>query len=263
MKYVLITGAYGGMGYATVKKLKSEGFCVFAMDKNVKEPEENVIPLCADVTNEKSVCSAAQKVSAITKELFAIIHFAGVYALDSLIEMSEEKFERVIKINFLGAARVNRVFAPFVAAGGRIVMTTSELAPLSPLPFTGLYAVSKAALDKYAFSLRMEMQLYGIYVSVIRAGAVDTGMLDVSTTALNRFCENTKRYKFQSKKFKKIVDKVEAKKIPPEKIAAMTLKILRKKHPRFAYPVNRNFLLMTFNALPKSIQFAIIRKVLK
>ena len=263
MKYVLITGAYSGMGYATVKKLKNEGFCVFAMDKNVKDPEKNVIPLCADVTDEKSVCSAAQKVSAITKELFAIIHFAGVYALDSLIEMSEEKFERVIKINFLGAARVNRVFAPFVAAGGRIVMTTSELALLSPLPFTGLYAVSKAALDKYAFSLRMEMQLSGIYVSVIRAGAVDTGMLNVSTSALNEFCEKTETYKFQSEKFKKIVDKVEAKKIPPEKIAAKTLKILRKKHPRFAYPVNRNFLLMTFNSLPKSIQFAIIRKVLK
>lgn len=263
MKYVLVTGAYGGMGYATVKKLKAKGFFVFAMDKNVKEPEENVIPLCADVTEEESVIAAAHKVREITSELFAIIHFAGIYALDSLIEMSEESFEKVIKINFLGAARVNRVFADYVHAGGRIIMTTSELAPLSPLPFTGLYAVSKAALDKYAFSLKMEMQLSGVYVSVLRAGAVNTGMLDVSTTALNRFCENTKRYKFQSKKFKKIVDKVEAKKIPPEKIAEKTLRILHKKRPSFAYSVNRNFLLMIFNVLPKNLQFAIIRKVLK
>ena len=35
MKYVLVTGAYGGMGYKTVKQLASKGFTVFALDKKV------------------------------------------------------------------------------------------------------------------------------------------------------------------------------------------------------------------------------------
>jgi len=106
-------------------------------------------------------------------------------------------------------------------------MTTSELAPLDPLPFTGLYAVTKGALDKYAYSLRMELQLLDIPVSVLRAGAVKTKMLDVSTDALDRFCEKTALYTCNAKRFRNIVNRVEARCVPPEKIAAKTLKILK------------------------------------
>ena len=51
MQYVLITGAYGGMGYQTTKMFARQGFTVFALDKKVKEPEENVIPIQTDVTD--------------------------------------------------------------------------------------------------------------------------------------------------------------------------------------------------------------------
>lgn len=93
-----------------------------------------------------------------------------------------------------GAFLVNKAFIPYLKSGGRILMTTSELATLDSLPFTGIYAVSKAALDKYAYSLDMEVQLLGIKASVIRAGAVNTGMLGASTDALEKFCEKTKLY---------------------------------------------------------------------
>ena len=45
MKHVIITGAYGGMGYAAVKSLKDKGYFVFALDKKVQEAEENVMPI--------------------------------------------------------------------------------------------------------------------------------------------------------------------------------------------------------------------------
>ena len=44
MKHVLITGAYGGMGYQTVKEFARQGFTVFALDKKVKNPENKVKP---------------------------------------------------------------------------------------------------------------------------------------------------------------------------------------------------------------------------
>jgi short-subunit dehydrogenase len=147
--------------------------------------------------------------------------------------------------------------------GGRILITTSELAPLDPLPFTGVYAVSKSALDKYAYSLRMELQLLKIKVSVLRAVAVDTGMLGVSTDALDRFCEKTKLYNCNAKRFKKIVNSVEARSVKPEKIAKRADKILKKRNPRFAFSINRNPLLLLLNALPKGIQLWAIGKILK
>ena len=260
---ILITGAYGGMGRATAKALSARGFCVFALDKTVGEREENIVPIEVDITDESSVKNAFERVSAMTDELFAIIHFAGVYMLDSLIEMDSEAFERIFKINLGGVYLVNKTFMPLLNSGSRIVITTSELAPLDPLPFTGVYAVSKAALDKYAYSLSMELQLKGIKVSVLRAGAVATNMLGVSTDALDRFCQTTTLYTCNANRFKRIVDRVEARSVTPSRIAEKMIRILKKRTPRFAYSINRNPLLLMLNALPKRLQLWIIKLVLK
>lgn len=263
MEYVLITGAYGGMGRATAKALAAQGYGVFALDKCVGEAEEHIFPVQADVTDSESLQRAFETVRAVTEKLYAIVHFAGIYMLDSLVEMADEEFEKIFAINVYGAFYINKIFLPMLQDGGRILLTTSELAPLDPLPFTGVYAVTKAALDKYAYSLRMELQLLGISVSVLRAGAVSTGMLGVSTAALDRFCEKTQTYQCNAERFKKIVCGVEAKSVPPEKIAAKAAKILKTRKPKFAYSVNRNGLLLLLNALPQSWQFGIIKKILK
>ena len=263
MKYILVTGACGGMGKKAVALLKAQGFCVIGLDKAVSESEDNAVYILADISDEDSVKRAFDKVKELTDELFAVVHFAGIYMLDSLVEIESESFERAFRVNLFGAFLVNKTFLPLLQRNSRIIITTSELAPLDPLPFTGIYAVTKGALDKYAYSLRMELQILGIYVSVIRAGAVNTGMLGVSTDSLDSFCENTKLYRCNAKRFKNIVDNVESRSISPEKIAQKTLKILRKKHPKFAYSINRNPLLLILNLLPKKLQLFIIRQVLK
>ena len=260
---VLITGAYGGMGKATANILRDNGFRVFALDKTVGAKEENIIPIKADITDENSVKSAFETVSGMTDGLFAIIHFAGIYMLDSLVEMESADFEKIFKINLGGVYLINKTFLPLLTEGSRILITTSELAPLDPLPFTGIYAVTKSALDKYAYSLRMELQLKEINVSVLRAGAVDTGMLGVSTDALDRFCKKTKLYTCNASRFKQIVERVEARCIEPSKIAQKVLALQKKRKPRFSYSINRNPLLLMLNALPKKFQLWIIKQVLK
>ena len=263
MKSVLITGAYGGMGKETAKLLRNLGYQVFALDIKTEEIPNNVIPIQCDITSESSVIDAFEAVKAHTNELFAIIHFAGVYMLDSLVEMKTEQFKRIFDINVNGVYLINKIFLPLLKRDSRILITTSELAPLDPLPFTGIYAITKSALDKYAYSLKMELQLLDIKVSVLRAGAVETNMLGASTTALEKFCQKTELYSCNATRFKAIVDRVEARCIPPYKIAKKALKIINKKRPKFAYAINRNPLLLMLNMLPKQAQLWIIRQILK
>lgn len=263
MKTVLITGAYGGMGRATADLLRRRGYRVFALDIRVAEAEEGIVPIQVDLTDEESVHRAYETVCSLTDHLDAVLHFAGLYMLDSLVEMSDERFRRIFDVNVRGVFLVNQHFLPLMKRGGRILITTSELAPLDPLPFTGIYAVTKSALDKYAYSLRMELQLLGIGVSVLRAGAVQTDMLGVSTDALDRFCERTQHYSCNADRFRRIVGKVEAGCIPPAKIAEKCLRILHKRRPSFAYHINRNPALLLLNALPKRVQLWAIRMILK
>ena len=183
--------------------------------------------------------------------------------MNSLVEMDERDWERIFAVNLSAVWRVNRVFLPLLKEGSRIVITSSELAPLDPLPFTGIYGITKAALEKYAFSLRMELQLLGVKVVVLRPGAVDTGLLNVSTDRMERFCASTPHYRFSAEKLREIVGRVEARKIPPEKIADLLVRVLRARRPKYVYAVNRNPLLLLLNALPDGLQCRIIGGILR
>ncbi len=263
MKDILVTGAYGGMGRATAEALSARGYRVFALDRKIGKASDNIIPIEVDITSEESVRAAFEAVHAYTDSLCAIVHFAGLYMLDSLVEMDKESFRQIFDVNFYGVFLINKTFLPMLCQGSRVIITTSELAPLDPLPFTGIYAVTKGALDKYAYSLCMELQLLDISVSVLRAGAVDTGMLGVSTSALERFCERTELYSCNAERFRKIVDRVEARCIQPERIAKKVASILKRKKPAFAYSINRNPLLLLLNVLPKRLQLWVIKLILR
>ncbi len=258
----LVTGARGGMGTALCRALVRDGHEVWALDRAPGVESEGHHCLTADVTLASELEQARERVRKQAGGLDGIICAAGVYDLDSLLEMPEERFIRDFDVNLFGGFRVNQVFLPLLNPGGRIVMVSSELAPLDPLPFTGIYAVTKAAVEKYAQALRMEAQTLGHPVIVVRPGAVDTPMLPASSACLNRFCESTRLYKFSAERFRRIVERVEVRKVKPEKVAEVITRALTAKRPRLVYTVNRNPLLLIMNALPQRAQLWIIRKIL-
>lgn len=260
---IVITGACGGMGYAATKLLKEKGFNIYAGDLFLNNMVEGVKYHTLDVTSMDSCQEFYNFVKQECNELYAIIHFAGIYDMNSLVEISEEDFIRIFNINVFGVYRLNKIFLPLLNKGSRVVITSSELGPLDPLPFTGLYGITKSTIEKYAYSLRMELNLLDIKVCIIRPGAVKTNLLGVSTNRLDRFIETTEIYKDNSLKFKHIVESVEAKNIEPIKIGKIAYKILKSKKPKYIYNINRNKLLRLLNFLPKNFQVWVIKKILK
>ncbi len=263
MKYVVVTGSSGGMGKSFIERLKKEDVFIFALDINKIEDEENVKYIKCDVTSNESVKKAFDIIKEYTNELYSIVHFAGIYMMDSLVEIDYNRFNKIFNVNVFGAYLINKTFIPLLRKGSRIIVITSELATLDPLPFTGIYAVTKSTLDKYCYSLKMELQLLDIYVSTLRAGAIKTDMLDVSTNELDKFCNKTELYTCNAERFKKIVNNVETKNISTDKLANKVFKIYNTKKPKFSYSINRNPLLKLLSFLPKRLQFKIIKKILK
>ena len=99
MKYVVLTGVSGGMGFATAKKLIENGYYVFGLD--IKQPEKEIDHLEFIKTNlrdQGSVEKAFKKISKNEVKLDAIISMAGIYDINSLIEMSEEDFIKIFDI---------------------------------------------------------------------------------------------------------------------------------------------------------------------
>ena len=187
----------------------------------------------------------------------------GIYDADSLVEIDEERMRRIFEINVFGAYRTVKTFLPLLRSGSRVVLVTSALADLDPLPFTGLYGITKSTLDKYAFSLAMELQLLGMRVSVIRPGAVETPLLGGSVKSIKAFTGRTSLYPNVAAKFLKVTDAVEAKAVPPERVAQKVKKALTAKHPRHTYSLNRNPLLRLYGVMPKRLKLFAIRTVLK
>ena len=265
MKKVLITGAGSGMGNAVAQVLASNGYDVYSLDiKLANNLPDNVTQFCVDITDTASIQKAYDEISKQTDHLDAIINFAGIIMMDSLVEISEEDFVKIFNVNLFGTYRVNKIFAPLVIKNkGKIIVTTSELAPNKILPFNAIYSVSKKALDAYAEGLRMELGLLGAQVITLRPGAVKTELIQSSSSALDKLVNNTNLYKNFTKNFKKIVDANQSGTIPAEKIGNLVLKILNKKSPKCIYTKNANIKLKLLNLVPAKTRLGLIKLLLK
>ena len=147
-KAVLITGAGGGLGHATVERLVANGWKVFASDISeemlrTSTHDPGIAQVVMDVTSTESIDSAFDAVSSQTDKLDGIVNFAGIMGVGSLIDIPEERLARILDINVMGTFRVNKKFFPLVeAAKGRIVNLSSETGWQSAAPFNGPYAMA-------------------------------------------------------------------------------------------------------------------------
>ncbi len=261
MKTVLLIGAGGGMGTACARMLLRDGYRVIGLDREGAAVPEGVQFVPVDVSDPQSVNAAFDALQATAFD--AIAYMAGIYDTDSLIEIDEARMRRIFEVNFFGAYRTVRTFAPLLNAHGRVVLVTSELAPLDPLPFTGLYGITKGTLEQYAFSLAMELQLIDVSVSVIRPGAVETPLIGRSVERIESFAANTEHYPDCAERFLYVTRKVESGSVPPEAVAKKLLRILSDKRPRFLYTLNTSPLLKLYGILPKQIKLWAIKTYLK
>ena len=110
MATYLITGAGGGMGSVLCRKLAREGHRVLGIDLVLPDSMGGVRFFSADITRTEDLQAVADNLHAEGIHLDGLIHMAGIYDLNSLVEMPKEDFCRDFNVNLFALAAGGKEF---------------------------------------------------------------------------------------------------------------------------------------------------------
>lgn len=186
-KIVLITGATSGIGKATARVLAQNGFTLILTGRRKERLEKfadeltsayhaDVLTLCFDI---RSSAETKQAIASIPEEFLPVdvlINNAGLaVGLNTVQEGVEDDWERMIDTNIKGLLYITRQVSPMMVArkSGHII-NISSIAGKETYPMGNVYCATKHAVQSLTKAMRLEMLPYGIKVSSVAPGAVNT-----------------------------------------------------------------------------------------
>ena len=267
-KTVLVTGGAGGLGAATTHLLAARGWQVFAGDVDPNalsrlEGAAGITPVALDVTDRDSIAAARDQIGSVVGGLDGVVHFAGVLAVGSLVEVAESDLARVLDINVLGTFRVTQVcFDLLRQREGRVVVISSETGHQAAAPFNGPYAMSKHAIEAYADALRRELMLLGMPVIKIQPGPFDTGMVASISDRFRRAADQSTHFSAVLERMLSRLAAEQAKARNPSELAEVVWTALTVARPKAAYRVHQDRQRAVLDLLPARLADAVLKRVL-
>jgi NAD(P)-dependent dehydrogenase (short-subunit alcohol dehydrogenase family) len=179
----IVTGAGGGTGLAIARGLAAEGAAVVAVD--LKERPDELPDGCeylrGDVTDPELPARAVERARAGGGGLDCLVNGAGValFGRDgSVVEISDELWDRVLAINLTAAMRFARACAPALRERRGAMVHIASVAGVRGMdePMDA-YQVSKAGLVSLSRGLAMALAPDGVRSNAICPGAIDTPMV--------------------------------------------------------------------------------------
>ncbi len=257
---ILVTGASSGIGQSTARLLAERGFTVFGTARkpaSAKLHGFSMLPL--DVRSDDSVRACVGQVIAQAGRLDVLVNNAGYSVTGAAEETSLEEAKAQLETNFFGAVRmVNAVLPGMRAAGAGKVINISSLAGNTAIPFSAFYSASKFALEGYSESLWYEVRPFGISVSLVEPGFVNTPIGEASPVAARALPEYETTRKRMLAKFGRALEAG----IPPEQVARRVLQIVEDPNPGLRYRVGAQatWLPRLRNVVPWKVYAAGVRK---
>jgi NADP-dependent 3-hydroxy acid dehydrogenase YdfG len=176
----VVTGASSGIGAATVRRLRAEGFAVVAVARRADRlaalaAETGAEAFAADLTSDEDVARLAAHVEATGGLTTLVNNAGGAFGLDRVEDADVEDWRRMYDINVLGTLRVTKALLPALKASGRgdVVVVTSTAA-IGPYEGGAGYTGAKHAERMLTTTLRLELIGQPVRVIDIAPGAVAT-----------------------------------------------------------------------------------------
>ena len=201
-KTIVVTGAARGLGALFCHAIADAGGTIIALGRD----EAALAAMIADLsgTGHDLILADVAKADAVSgglasRQFDGLVNNAGIAVTAALYSSAEDDVRRVIDTNFLGSLWTLRAAVPVLkAVGGGVIVNIASVLGHRPLPLTGIYAASKAAIMQMTRSAAIELARDHIRVSALAPGYVmtdlnrdfltsDGGIKLQKRTALHRF----------------------------------------------------------------------------
>jgi len=231
----VVTGASSGIGLATAKLLVGKGYAVIGTSRDASRVEavEGIEFRSLDLGSLESIETFGAGLSRVD----VLVNNAGESQSGPIEELPWDALQRLFDCNVLGAVRLTQLVLPGMRAqkSGRIVMVGSMLGSF-PLPYRSSYVSSKAAIKGFADATRLELRPFGIEVTTVEPGSINTGI----STRRTKYVGDDSVYRASFEAMISRLDAREAEGITAEKVAATIMKAIDAKRPKPLYAVGSN-----------------------
>jgi NAD(P)-dependent dehydrogenase (short-subunit alcohol dehydrogenase family) len=263
-KTILITGCSSGIGAATVRLFRAEGWNVIAtMRSPEKAPDwmkaEGILLSRLDVTEPASISETISAGIARFGGIDAVVNNAGYGLVGPFEAASEAQIERQFQTNVFGVMNVVRAILPhFRERRSGTIINVASMGGRVTFPLFSLYHGTKWAVDGFSESLHFELAPLGIRVKIIEPGVIKTDFYERSMdlvskpglTAYDAFVASTAPKMLEAG----------ASAAGPEIVAKAILSAATDSSGRMRYTPNAGVILFLRKLLPERWFYAIIRK---
>lgn len=176
----LVTGASSGIGRDIARTMAEGGAIVYGGARRPPEAYRpgtgEVRPVALDVTSRESVDGVMKTILEETGRIDGVVNCAGSGVAGALEDCDEAETLAQLNVNTVGPLRTAQAAFPQMRRqGSGVILNIGSIGGDFPLPYQGLYSMSKAALRKETECLRLEMRPFGIQAALIEPGDLKTG----------------------------------------------------------------------------------------
>lgn len=184
-KVIYITGASSGMGYEAAKLFAKRGWEVYASARRVEKipTNEGIHPLYLDVTDADSRKKFVETALEDNPRVDVLLNNAGYGEFGPLEEVSQEKVQKQLDTNLIGASELTKLVLPTMRQQGfgRII-NNSSIGGDNYSPLGGWYYVTKHGLNVWSDVLDTEIREFGLRSIIIEPGGTESSWSEIALT---------------------------------------------------------------------------------
>ena len=225
----LVTGASSGIGQACAARLAQKGWRVLAGVRREGTAPEGTEEVILDVTDPPNL---------VLDELDGLVNNAGIAVAGPLEFLSADQLREQLEVNVVGQLRVTQLALPALRRSRGRIVNIGSISGRSALPTLGAYAMSKFALEAMTDAMRVELQPWGIHVSIVEPGAIQTPIW--TRERPDPPAEAMELYGRRIEAFRALAIKRGAAGAPAEAVAKIVEDALTAERPKARYLVGRD-----------------------